>query len=199
MHKFVLSMVSSSLLLAIMTAGASAQNWRQPNPDQPNGYHASEAQSHYHGKYHEPAQPLNGYHSSEARSHYGGSKFEPSSGWNHESNSGPGSAFSHASYSGGGFGSAYSNASAFQNGGPENSYSERLGRANRWQQNYSHLAAAGYMPGGGGTAYSGASGYPSGFANRLTYEPMIQRETNMRERAIQNIEDGQGGFNRVYR
>lgn len=69
---------------------ASAQNWRQPNPDQPNGYRASEAASHYHGDLHMPAQPQNGYHASEARSHYGGSRMEPSSGWGSSESSGGG-------------------------------------------------------------------------------------------------------------
>ncbi len=74
------------LTLLIACSGAYAQNWRPPNPDQPNGYHASEAASHYHGDLHLPAQPQNGYHASEARSHYGGSRCEPASGWS--SNSG---------------------------------------------------------------------------------------------------------------
>ncbi|CAN5666791.1 hypothetical protein BH10CYA1_BH10CYA1_41700 [soil metagenome] len=66
---------------------ASAQNWRTDNPDQPNGYHASEAASHYHGNYNLPAQQQNGYRASEARSHYGGSRFQSSDGWGSSSSS----------------------------------------------------------------------------------------------------------------
>ncbi len=191
--------------LALIGSSVSAQNWRPENPDQPNGYHASEASSHYHGNLHMPAQPQNGYHASEARSHYGGSKFEPSNGWNYDSNSGPGSAFNNNSSSGGGFGSAYSNASRFQNGGPQNSHSERMCRANRWQNGYRNLAAAGYIP---GASQAGSSGTDSGaqqntgfqsYRSRFeTYSPMIERESAWRQRAIENVEDGRGGFTHIY-
>jgi hypothetical protein len=68
------------LLILVLWLAASdavqAQNWRQENPDAPNGYRASEAASHYHGNVHLPAQEQNGYRASEARSHYGGGRFE---------------------------------------------------------------------------------------------------------------------------
>ncbi len=86
-------------VVAACIQSASAQNWRPPNPNQPNGYRASEAASHSHGDAHLPAQEQNGYHASEARSHYGGQRDEPASGWNYENNSGPGSAFSNDNYS----------------------------------------------------------------------------------------------------
>jgi hypothetical protein len=207
MHKLVLSVVFSNLLATLLVGAVCAQNWREPNPNQANGYHATEAENHYHGNYHEPAQVQNGYRASEARSHYNGSRFEPSNGWDEQNNSGPGSAFSNERFSSGGPGSAFSNASAysntsaFRNGGPENTLTERLRRSARWQQNYRNLAAAGYVPGGTSshatTAASG--GMFANFASRLsTFEPMIQREQAMRQRAIQNIEDGHGGFNRIY-
>lgn len=202
MHKIVLSILLSNLLATLIGQGASAQDWRQQNPNQPNGYRASEFADKYHGRYHEPAQPLNGYRASEARSHYGGSRFEPPSGWNYQDNSGPGSAFSNASIPNGGPGSAFSNASAFQNGGPENTLIERVRRADSWQQKYRHLAAAGYVPGGTspGTGYGAAptSGFQSFRSRFATFEPIIQREQYMRQRATQSIEDGQGGFNRIY-
>lgn len=207
MRKLVRLAIALTYLTLIGT-GVSAQNWRPDNPDQPNGYHASEAASHYHGNLHLPAQQQNGYHASEARSHYGGSKFEPSSGWNYDNNSGPGSAFNNDSGYSGGFGSAYSNASRFQNGGPENSYSERMCRANRWQAGYRNLAAAGYTPGGGGSNTGTALGTGGGaqpatgfqsFRSRFaTFSPMIERESAWRQRAIENVEDGQGGFTHIY-
>jgi hypothetical protein len=207
MHKSVLSLFLSSLLATLLGGAAYGQDWREPNPNQANGYHATEAENHYHGNYHEPAQVQNGYRASEARSHYGGSRFEPSGGWDYQNNSGPGSAFSNERSSNGGPGSAfsnasaYSNASAFRNGGPENTLTERLRRSARWQQNYRNLAAAGYVPGGTSSerANTAASGGFASFASRLsTFEPMIQREQAMRQRAIQSIEDGHGGFNRIY-
>lgn len=193
-----------------------AQDWRQPNADQPNGYRASEAASHYHGRYHMPAQPLNGYHASEARSHYGGSRFEPSSGWDYQNNSGPGSAFTNDSSESGGPGSAftnssnesslpgsaYSNASWYQNGGPQNSFSQRMCRANRWQMGYRNLAAAGYLPGGGNpdTAYGAqpATGFQSFGSRFQTFMPLVERESAWREHAIQNVESGRSGFNHIY-
>lgn len=188
--------------LALIGSSVSAQNWREENPDQPNGYHASEAASHYHGNLHMPAQQQNGYRASEARSHYGGERFEPSSGWNHDNNSGPGSAFTNDSNYGGGIGSAYSNASRFQNGGPENTYSERMCRANRWQAGYRNLAAAGYIPGGGQSGTGGgaqpATGFQSFRSRFETFSPMIERESAWRQRAIESVEDGQGGFNHIY-
>ncbi|MBS1955149.1 MAG: hypothetical protein JST89_13255 [Cyanobacteria bacterium SZAS-4] len=193
--------------LALIGSSVSAQNWRPDNPDQPNGYHASEAASHYHGNLHMPAQQQNGYRASEARSHYGGERCEPSSGWNYENNSGPGSAFNNDSNSGGGIGSAYSNVSAysnasrFQNGGPENSYSERMCRANRWQAGYRNLAAAGYIPGQTGSTGGGAqpaTGFQSFRSRYETYSPLIERESAWRQRAIENVEDGQGGFTHIY-
>jgi hypothetical protein len=71
------------LLLLILTflyscGDSSAQNWRQENPDAPNGYRASEYASHYHGDACLPANEQNGYRASEARSHYGGGRFETS-------------------------------------------------------------------------------------------------------------------------
>jgi hypothetical protein len=72
----------ATLLVIFSCAQSLAQNWRGTNPDQPNGYRASEYEGHYHGNVHLPAQQQNGYRASEARSHYGGSRFEPSSGWN---------------------------------------------------------------------------------------------------------------------
>ncbi len=71
-----------SIIAAILSCTAvSAQNYRPPNPDQPNGYHASEADSHYHGNAHLPAQAQNGYHASEARSHSGAGRSEASQGY----------------------------------------------------------------------------------------------------------------------
>ena len=72
------------LILALLSVwmtgtGASAQNWRTPNPNQPNGYRATSAAYHYSGSYKEPAQPSNGYHASEARSKAGMSCFTPPS------------------------------------------------------------------------------------------------------------------------
>lgn len=188
---------------ALTASSASAQNWRPDNPDQPNGYRASEASSHYHGNLHMPAQQQNGYRASEARSHYGGDKYEPSSGWNYDNNSGPGSAFNNDSNYGSSIGSAYSNASRFQNGGPENSYSARMCRANRWQAGYRNLAAAGYTPGGGQSQGTNggaqlATGFQSFRSRYETYSPLIERESAWRQRAIENVESGQGGFTHIY-
>lgn len=201
MLKLTLTAVIAIVTVASFSADASAQDWRQPNSNQPNGYHASEFNSHYHGNLHAPAQPLNGYHASEARSHYGGSRFEPSNGWNEQSNNGPGSAFSNASIPGGGMGSAYSNASWYQNGGSQNTLIDRMRRSNRWQGTYQHLAAAGYVPGGEqpNTTYGASQPGLQGFRNRLaTFKPLIEREQGWRQREIQSVENGQGGFNTIY-
>ncbi len=77
MKKIVYSMIAAILSCTAVLA----QNYRPPNPDQPNGYHASEAASHYHGNDHLPAQPQNGYHASEARSHSGAGRSEASQGY----------------------------------------------------------------------------------------------------------------------
>jgi len=207
MHKnavLILSMLSANVVASTIFTAALAQNWRTPNPDQPNGYRATEFADKYHGNYHMPAQPQNGYHASEARSHYGGSRFEPSNGWNEQDNDGPGSAFSNAQISSGGPGSAYSNASWHQNGGAQNTLMQRLQRSNRWQAGYHNLAAAGYVPGGGGYGTTnGAAPVPTagatGFRGRFdSYAPLIERERSARTRAIQGIENGQGGFSRNY-
>lgn len=63
----------------VACAGSYAQNWRTPNPNQPNGYRATEASYHFHGSYKEPSQPSNGYRASEARSHVGMNSFAPPS------------------------------------------------------------------------------------------------------------------------
>lgn len=195
-----LSTLVSAVIWSLASPAALSQDWRQEseNPNQPNGYRASEFASHYHGNLHLPAQQQNGYRASEARSHYGGSRYEPPSGWSYDNNSGPGSAFNNYSSSGGGPGSAYSNASWYQNGGPQNSLVERMRRSNRWQTEFHNLEAAGYRPGGGSanTAYGGA---PSGFGNRFsTFMPLVEREQQLREQATQRIESGQGGFNHIY-
>ncbi len=196
----------------LSTQVVSAQNWRQPNPDQPNGYRASEADSHYHGKYHEPAQPLNGYRASEGRSHYGGERMESSSGFHDQDTGGPGSAFRNSSTGESGPGSAFSNASAFRSGGDENSVFNRMQRANRWQSECRNLRSAGYNPSFGPDSaaaqlqssqqqqYSQTQQTPqySGSSSRFsTYQPMIQRETELRQNAIQRVESG-GGFTRIY-
>jgi len=208
--------------LSACIQSVSAQNWRPDNPDQPNGYHASEAASHYHGDLHLPAQQQNGYHASEFRSHYGGERYEPSSGWHDENNSGPGSTFTNYSNNSNYDnmpGSAFSSGRWYQNGGPENSFSERMQRSARWQEEYRNLRSAGYTPRYGSTgarpslygaanneagnsppsagAYQQQPGYTS-FSDRFqTFMPAIERERALRERAINRIEDG-GGFNRIY-
>ncbi len=200
----IISIALGLAIISLFSPSAVAQNWHQSNPDQPNGYHASEFESHYHGNLEAPANQQNGYRASEARSHYGGSRFEPSNGWSYQDSSTPGSAFSNQSNEGGGIGSAYSNASWYQNGGSQNSFMDRMRRSNRWQGAYQHLAAAGYVPGGDGqqsTSY-GASQSPTGFQSfrsRLsTFEPLIQREQSWRQRETENVEDGHGGFNTIY-
>ena len=70
---FFLVLISGMLLCP----QASAQNWRTPNPNQPNGYRATEAAYHFHGSYKEPAQQSNGYRATEARSKFGMSSFAP--------------------------------------------------------------------------------------------------------------------------
>lgn len=211
-----------AIALAACMQSALAQNWRAPNPDQPNGYRATEFDNRYHGDLHAPAQPLNGYRASEARSHYGGERYEPAGGWNYQYTNGPGSAFSDKKIDSGGPGSAFnsqpienngpgsafSNASAFHNGGPENSLMERMRRANQWQEQIHNLRAAGYTPSTGvsneesrGAQYGGyGQQYPqyTSFPNRFaTYAPMIQKEQALRQRAIERVESG-GGFNRIY-
>lgn len=198
MKNFFVAAISCSLLLS---TAAHGQDWRQEssNPNQPNGYRASEFASHYHGDLHLPAQHLNGYHASEARSHYGGSRFEPASGWSYQSNSGPGSAFTNNACSGGGPGSAYSNASWYQNGGAQNSLAERMQRANRWQRTFRNLEAAGYVPGASSSTVSGGGAQTMGGENRFsTFMPLVQRESQLREQAEQRVENGSRGFNRVY-
>lgn len=77
MERFYLS----ALIAFLVTSGVSAdaQNWRTPNPNQPNGYRASMASYHYHGSYKEPAQQANGYRATEARSKVGMNCFAPPS------------------------------------------------------------------------------------------------------------------------
>ncbi len=72
-HLLVFALISS----VVLCPHASAQNWRTPNPNQPNGYRATEAAYHYHGSYKEPAQQSNGYRATEARSKFGMSSFAP--------------------------------------------------------------------------------------------------------------------------
>ncbi len=67
----------SLLCLWVSCTSVFAQNWRTPNPNQPNGYRATSAAYHYSGSYKEPAQPSNGYRASEARSHVGMNSFAP--------------------------------------------------------------------------------------------------------------------------
>ena len=67
------------LSLCAFCPDALAQNWRTPNPNQPNGYRATEAAYHYHGSYKEPSSPSDGYRASEARSHAGLNCFAPPS------------------------------------------------------------------------------------------------------------------------
>lgn len=62
----------------------SAQNWRTPNPNQPNGYRATSAATHFSGSYKVPSQPSNGYHASEARSHAGMNCYTPPSSSSNE-------------------------------------------------------------------------------------------------------------------
>lgn len=62
-----------------LSSGAFAQNWRTPNPNQPNGYRATEAAYHFHGSYKEPSSPSNGYRATEARSRAGMNCFAPPS------------------------------------------------------------------------------------------------------------------------
>ncbi len=69
----------SILSMWVAGTGTYAQNWRTPNPNQPNGYRATSAAYHYSGSYKEPAQPSNGYRASEARSHVGMNSFAPPS------------------------------------------------------------------------------------------------------------------------
>lgn len=98
------------VITTLCCSAATAQNYRPANPDQPNGYHASEAASHYHGNAHLPAQQQNGYHASEARSHYGGSHDESSGGWGSSSRSDSerGGRWGSSSSSDGGWGSRWS-------------------------------------------------------------------------------------------
>jgi hypothetical protein len=77
MNRLILAM-----LLVAICAGNNptfAQNWRTPNPNQPNGYRASMAAYHYKGSYKESAQPENGYRATEARSKVGMNCFAPPS------------------------------------------------------------------------------------------------------------------------
>ena len=62
-----------------LSSAAFAQNWRTPNPNQPNGYRATEAAYHFHGSYKEPSSPSNGYRATEARSRAGMNCFAPPS------------------------------------------------------------------------------------------------------------------------
>jgi len=191
----------STVCLVSFVAAAVAQEWGEQNPNQPNGYRASEFNSHYHGNLNAPEYQPNGYRASEARSHYGGERYEPSSGWSYQENSGPGSAFSSAPIANGGPGSAFSNASWYQNGGSQNTFVERMRRANRWQQGFKNLEAAGYtgaQPPCASPNGADCGGYQSFRSRMSTFEPLIQREQSWRQGAIERVEDGQAGFGRIY-
>jgi hypothetical protein len=196
------NLIASLLAILCLTASgrnAFGQNWRQENPDRPNGYRASEAASHYHGNLHMPANQLNGYRASEARSHYGGMRMEPSSGWHYGNDSGPGSAFRNQSGSEDAPGSAFNYASRFHSDVPENSLVQRMRNSNQWQQEYRNLRAAGYSPGAATNPGYCVPARDQNIQSRFsTYMPAIERESQLRQRAIQNIESG-GGFNRIYR
>ena len=197
-----------SLLAAGLTgAEATAQNYRGSNPDQPNGYHASEAGSHYEGDAHMPANQQNGYRASEARSHYGGSKYEPSSGWNRNSqgrNEGPGSAFR----------SQGEGSSGRWGGGSSSSW----GGEDRFGSNYNHpywsnrspAQVEGEMAAGAGmlnfirnrseqyTANSGGNSYSAGQRPSNPY-PNTAALMQARENQLQNeMRAGHAGFNRIY-
>lgn len=73
----ILVVVAASLWTSCTVA--QAQNWRTPNPNQPNGYRATEAAYHFHGSYKEPSSASNGYRATEARSRAGMSCFAPPS------------------------------------------------------------------------------------------------------------------------
>ncbi len=177
--------------LFLLAGGVQAQNWRGENPNQPNGYRASEFASHYHGDLHLPAQQQNGYRASEARSHYGGSRFEPASGWSYSSNSNSSN-----------YGRSWQTAN-----GDQNRWSNQGGSA--WRESSGYLGTARCLhrlselsnpevSGGAnqlaGTAYQGSYGEA---ASR--FGAMLGARREQRESAVQNmIRSGSGGFNHLY-
>jgi hypothetical protein len=181
------------LLLSSSLAGscAQAQNWRGENPNQPNGYRASEFDSHYHGDLHLPAQQQNGYRASEARSHYGGSRFEPASGWSYSNNnSNTGRSWQNASNN--------QTSSGYRSGERAESSRTYLGTARCLQR----LGELRQMETGGSAnqphGSAGGTGSASGAAVSR-FGAMLGARREQRENAVQNmIRSGSGGFNHLY-
>lgn len=177
--------------LCLLAGGVQAQNWRGENPNQPNGYRASEFASHYHGDLHLPAQQQNGYRASEARSHYGGSRFEPASGWSYSSNS-----------SSSNYGRSWQTANGDQNrwgsqgGSAWQGSNGSLGTARCLQRlnELRNLEASGGANQLAGGAYQGSNG-----EDAARFGAMLGARRQQRENAVQNmIRSGGGGFNHLY-
>ena len=181
-----------AFLVFVSGGSAQAQNWRGTNPDQPNGYHASEAASHYHGNNFLPAQQQNGYRASEARSHYGGSRYEPSSGWNRQQEGGWGSAYrSNNEAQSSSFGRWGSNV----NGRFGSSYSHPY-----WQS--SAFAQQAQSPQSSQVASAAAASFAGMLRERAQMGgsyPNAGSFMQSREQSLQNqMNRGTAGFNRIY-
>jgi hypothetical protein len=211
-RKYLTVSLCSLVTAGLTCAQTAAQNYRGSNPDQPNGYHASEAGSHYEGDAHMPANQQNGYRASEARSHYGGSKYEPSSGWNRNSqgrNEGPGSAFRSQGDSG-----RWGESSSGRWGGSSGGW----GGESRFGSNYnspywsnrSPTQVAGEMAVGEGmlnfirnrseqyAANNGRNSYSTGQRQSNPY-PNTAALMQARENQLQSeMRNGSAGFNRIY-
>lgn len=181
--------------LVMSSSVALAQNWRQPNPDQPNGYRASEAASHYHGDLHMPAQPQNGYRASEARSHYGGSRMEPSSGWGSSESTGRWGESNSESRWGGG--SEQSSGWGSRWGGSDQS--SGWGQTTPAEQTFARgLLRRSMMERYAASAGQASVGQPDpGIRYTATNGLLGTRMTNVENSATQMIRNG-GGFNTIY-
>lgn len=177
--------------LFLLAGGVQAQNWRGENPNQPNGYRASEFASHYHGDLRVPAQQQNGYRASEARSHYGGSRFEPASGWSYSSNGNSSN-----------YGRSWQTANS-----DSNRWGNQGGSADRVSGSYLGTARCLHRLGelrnleasGGANQTAGGSYQGSNGEGVSRFGAMLGARREQRENAVQNmIRSGSGGFNHLY-
>jgi hypothetical protein len=189
LNKFVYAFVV--LLISVNPA-------RAQNPNQANGYHASEAYAHGHEP---PANVQNGYHASEARSHFGGGSNQSSTDWRR----------SHPGGDEGGFGSGFASRSGSNRERSSEGWGSRFGSSGRGQDSRAEegiamAATAGVLrraimqrngqANGGATYGANAGGYNTRLAS---YGPMIGSRMEALEQSEQNSQNRRvGGFNTIY-
>ncbi len=166
MIKFVIS-----ILIAFSNfQPLQAQNLRSDNPNQENGYRATEAETHYYGGRYPVQHNPNGYRASEAGSHFAGGHYQ--SAFNSRMSGGESNSFSNR----------------FQSAGPEN---QRMSWRYGNERPYARYGAFGAER----TNYPEYAG-PAGA--RLAGATSAE-QNEMRVSAVRRLlRNSNGGFNRIY-